>query len=102
LVRAGNWEVDELLQRYPDRDDRLYVLAQRFNDLGLAGGAPRLGQAALTAASIDAPQDAPAALRRAAYPRPFAELSSSAAERYGLDPLLLESTLRESSQFDAF
>jgi peptidoglycan lytic transglycosylase len=102
LVREGNWEVDEVLQRYPDRPDRLYVLAQRFADLGLAGAATRLGQAALGATSIESPVDAPAGLRQVAYPRPFEELTQSTADRYGLDPLLLESTLREASQFDAF
>ena len=83
LFREGNWEADELLQRYPDRADRLYVLARRFADLGLAGGATRLGQAAVTAASIQAPQDAPAALLKTGFPRPFANLSDAAAARYG-------------------
>ncbi|HEY3058544.1 MAG TPA: tetratricopeptide repeat protein [Chloroflexota bacterium] len=102
LVREGNWEVDEVLQRYPDRADRLYVLAQRFADLGLAGAATRLGQTALTAAGIESPNDAPAALRQVAYPRPFADLTQQTAERYGLDALLLETTLRDASQFDTF
>ncbi len=102
LIREANWEVDELLQRYPDRADRLTALAQRFRDLGLVSAATRLGDAAMTAASIEAPQDAPAALRQLAYPRPFAELDDSVADRYGLDPLLLESTAREATQFDAW
>ena len=102
LFREGNWEADELLQRYPDRADRLYVLARRFADLGLAGGATRLGQAAVTAASIQAPQDAPAALLKTAFPRPFANLSDAAAARYGLDALLLDSTFRDASRFDAW
>ncbi len=102
LVREGNWEVDEVLQRYPDRADRLYVLAERFADLGLGGAATRLGQAAVSAAGIESPSDAPAALRQVAYPRPFADLTQRTSERYGLDPLLLETTLREASQFDPF
>jgi len=100
LWRAGNWEADELLQRYPDRADRLYALARRFADLGLAGGATKLGQAAYSAASIQTPQDAPAALLKVAYPRPFANLTDAAATRYGVDQLLLESILRDASQFD--
>jgi soluble lytic murein transglycosylase len=102
LVREANWEADELLQRYPDRADRLTALAQRFRDLGLVNAATRLGDAAMTAASIDAPQDAPRALRELAYPRPFAELDDSIAGRYGLDPLLLDSTVREATRFDAW
>ncbi|HEV7662029.1 MAG TPA: transglycosylase SLT domain-containing protein, partial [Chloroflexota bacterium] len=100
LFRQGSWEADELLQRYPDRADRLYVLARRFANLGLTGGAARLGQAAYTAAAIQAPQDAPPALRKIAYPRPFASLTDGVAERYGVDPLLIESTLRSASEFD--
>jgi soluble lytic murein transglycosylase len=102
LFREGNWEADELIQRYPDRTDRLYVLARRFADLGLAGGATRLGQAAYSAASIQTPQDAPPALRKVAFPRPFANLTDTAASRYGVDQLLLESTLRTASHFDAW
>ncbi|MDQ3811893.1 MAG: tetratricopeptide repeat protein, partial [Chloroflexota bacterium] len=102
LLRQGNWEADELLQRYADRPDRLYILASRFGELGLAGASTRLGQAALAAASLESPLDAPPGLRRLAYPRPFFELTQSRAERYGLDPLLLEATLREASRFDAW
>ena len=102
LYREGNWEADELLTRYPDRADRLYALAQRFRQLGLFGGATQLGQAAYAAASIQSPQTAPAALLTAAYPRPFANLGDEAANRYGIDPLLLDASLREASQFDAW
>ena len=102
LFREGNWEADELLQRYPDRADRLYVLARRFADLGLAGGATRLGEAAYSAASIQTPQDAPAALLKVAFPRPFADLTDAASARYGVDQLLLEATFRDASQFDAW
>ena len=102
LFREGNWEADELLQRYPDRADRLYVLARRFADLGLVGGATRLGEAAYSAASIQTPRDAPAALLKVAFPRPFSDLTEAASARYGIDPLLLESTLRDASQFDAW
>jgi soluble lytic murein transglycosylase len=102
LFREGNWEADELLQRYPDRTDRLYVLARRFAALGLQGGATRLGQAAYNAASIQTPQDAPPALRKAAFPRPFADLTDAAGIRYGVDQLLLESTLHAASRFDAW
>lgn len=100
LVREGNWETDELLQRYPDRADRLYALARRFAELGLAGGATRLGQAAYNTASIQSPWDAPAALLKMAFPRPYSNLTDAAASRYGIDPLLLESTFRDASQFD--
>jgi soluble lytic murein transglycosylase len=102
LYREGNWEADELLTRYADRTDRLYALSERFAELGLAGGASLLGQAAYTAASIQSPQTAPAALLIAAYPRPFANLSDDAAGRYRIDPLLIEATLRDASQFDAW
>jgi soluble lytic murein transglycosylase len=102
LYREGNWEADELLTRYPDRTDRLYALSRRFAELGLAGGATQFGQAAYTAASIQSPQSAPAALLMAAYPRPFANLSDDAADRYGIDPLLLDASLRDASQFDAW
>lgn len=100
LFREGNWEADELLQRYPDRADRLYVLSRRFAELGLAGGATRLGEAAYAAASIQTPQDAPAALLKVAFPRPFADLTDAASTRYGVDQLLLEATFRDTSQFD--
>ena len=86
----------------PDRADRLYVLARRFADLGLAGGATQLGQAAYAAASIQTPQDAPAALLKVAFPRPFADLTDAASVRYGVDQLLLEATFRDASQFDAW
>jgi tetratricopeptide (TPR) repeat protein len=102
LFRQGNWEADELLQRFSDRADRLYVLARRFAELGLVGGATRLGQTAYRAASIQAPQDAPLALLKVAFPRPFATLTDSAAVRYGVDQLLLDATFREASQFDAW
>jgi soluble lytic murein transglycosylase len=102
LFREGNWEADELLQRYPDRADRLYALARAFSDLGLAGGATRLGQAAYAAASIQTPQDAPSALLKMAFPRPFSNLTDAASVRYGIDQLLLESTFRDASQFDAW
>ncbi|MGI9148811.1 MAG: tetratricopeptide repeat protein [Chloroflexota bacterium] len=102
LFRQGNWQADELLQRYPDRADSLYVLARRFAELGLDGGATRLGQAAYKAASIQSPDAAPAALLEIAFPRPYSNLTDTAAERYGVDPLLLESTFRDGSQFDAW
>src|SRR5258708_39867369 len=70
LIREGNWEADELLHRYSDRADRLYVLSGRFADLGLAGGATRLGRAAYAAASIPAPQDAPTARLKGPFPLP--------------------------------
>src|SRR5207249_11741553 len=101
LYRQGNWEADELLMRYPDRADRLYVLSRRFADLGLFSGATRLGQAAYAAASIKSPREAPAALQKAAFPRPYANLTDAASIRYGIDQLLLEATLRDASQFDA-
>lgn len=102
LYREGNWEADALLTRYPDRADRLYALSREFADLGLYGGATQLGQAAYAAASNQSPRSAPLALLRAAYPRPFANLSDDAASRYGIDALLLDATLRDASQFDAW
>jgi soluble lytic murein transglycosylase len=102
LFREGNWDADELLQRYPDRADRLYVLARGFDQLGLVGGATQLGEAAYSATSVQNPRDAPAALLKIAFPRPFAPLTDAVAGRYGLDPLLLDSTLRDASQFDAW
>jgi soluble lytic murein transglycosylase len=102
LFRQGNWQADELLQRYSDRADRLYILSRRFADLGLAGGATRLGEAAYSAASIQTPRDAPLALLKVAFPRPFADLTDAASARYGVDPLLLEATFRDASQFDAW
>jgi soluble lytic murein transglycosylase len=102
LYRQGNWEADELLQRNADRPDRLYSLSRRFADLGLVGGSTRLGRAAYTAASLQTPQDAPRALLQLAYPRPFVQLSDSASARYGIDPLMLDATLHDASQFDAW
>src|SRR5207249_11250947 len=61
-----------------------------------------LGQAAYTAASIQTPQEAPPALRKVAFPRPFANLTDATASRYGVDQLLLESTLHAASHFDAW
>jgi TolA-binding protein len=66
LFREANWEADELLQRYPDRPDRLYALGRDFTDLDLAGGATRLAQAAYAAAAIQTPSEAPRALRQLA------------------------------------
>jgi soluble lytic murein transglycosylase len=102
LYRQGGWEAEELAQRHPDRADRLYWLAREFATLGLPGGAARLGQAALAAAGVQSPLDAPAALRKAAYPRPFARMVDGVAARYGLDPLLLDASFREASEFDAW
>ena len=102
LYREGNWEAEELITRYPNRTDRLYALSQRFADLGLFGGAAQLGQAAYTAASSQSPESAPAALLRAAYPRPFANLTDAAGARYGIDPFLLDATLHDASAFDAW
>src|SRR5260370_17926758 len=96
------WEAGELLPRYPDRADPLYVLSHRFADLGLAGGATRLGQAAYAAASIQSLLDAPAALLKASFPRPFANLSDTASARYGVDQLLLGASFRHPSHFDAW
>src|SRR5207302_7752901 len=42
------------------------------------------------------------ALRTIAYPRPEQNLADAAHDRYGIDPLLLESTLHDASQFDAW
>jgi peptidoglycan lytic transglycosylase len=100
LFREGNWDADELLTRYPDRTDRLYALSRRFADLGLSGAATQLGQAAYAAASVQSAGAAPIALLSAAYPRPFANLSNETADRYGIDPLLLDATFREASQFN--
>ncbi|HET6318785.1 MAG TPA: transglycosylase SLT domain-containing protein, partial [Chloroflexota bacterium] len=102
LLREADWEADELLQRYSDRADRLTAFALRFRDLGLVSASARLGEAAMSAASIDSPDQAPRALRQLAYPRPFAELDNAEADRYGLDPLLLDSILREATKFDAW
>jgi soluble lytic murein transglycosylase len=102
LQREGNWEADDALQRNQDRTDRLYVLARRFAALGLGGGATRLGEAAYAAASIQSPKEAPAALRKAAFPRPYANLSDQVAARYGIDPLLIDATFLNASQFDPF
>ncbi len=100
LYREGNWEADELLTRYPDRADRLYALGRDFAEIGLTGGATQLGEAAFNAASLQSPLGAPAALLKAAFPRPFSNLSDAAAARYHIDPLLLDATLRDASQFD--
>ena len=102
LFREGNWEADELITRYPDRADRLYALSQDFAQLGLFGGAAQLGKAAYSAASIQSPPQAPMGLLQAAYPRPFANLSDADAKQYGIDPLLLDATIREASDFDAW
>jgi tetratricopeptide (TPR) repeat protein len=102
LFREANWEADELVTRYSDRTDRLYVLSRRFAELGLFGAAAQLGQAAYTAASVQTPQSAPAALLKAAFPRPFENLSDAAGQRYGIDPLLLDATFHDASQFDAW
>jgi soluble lytic murein transglycosylase len=102
LYREANWEAGELLTRYTDRADRLYALSRELSGLGLFGAAAQLGQAAYSAASVQSPQIAPAALLKVAYPRPFANLTDADASRYGIDPLLLEATFRDSSQFDAW
>ncbi|MBV9171852.1 MAG: transglycosylase SLT domain-containing protein, partial [Chloroflexi bacterium] len=102
VFREANWEADDLLQRYPDRPDRLYALTREFTDLDLFGGATRLGQAAYAATGVQTPTDAPRALLQVAYPRPFANVTNAAGDRYGLNPLFLESTLREATQFDAW
>lgn len=102
LAREAGWEADELTQRYADRTDRLYVLARRFNELGLAGAGARLGQAALAAAGAQTLEDAPIALRKLAYPRPFFDLVSGAEARYGLDPLLLDAWFAQASGFDVW
>ena len=39
---------------------------------------------------------------KTAFPRPFANLTDAAAEKYGLDPMLLEATFEDASQFDAY
>ena len=102
LFREGNWEADELLTRYSDRADRLFALSQDFSELGLFGGAAQLGQGAYSAASVQSPTRAPAALLQAAYPRPFSNLSAADAKRYGFDALLLDATVHDASDFDAW
>ena len=101
LFREGSWQADELVTRYSDRADRLYALSQDFARVGLFGGSAQLGQAAYSAASIDSPVQAPLALLQLAYPRPFANLADADARRYGIDPLLLDATVRQASDFDA-
>jgi hypothetical protein len=41
-------------------------------------------------------------LLKAAFPRPFANLSDAASVRYGVDQLLLDASFRDASQFDAW
>jgi soluble lytic murein transglycosylase len=90
---------DHLTVAWSDPLD-LAQLALFFKDQGAHGLAARaaLRLAGLwTEGSID---DAPAALRRLAFPLAYADLLSSEAEAFGLDPLLLAALVRQESLFE--
>jgi soluble lytic murein transglycosylase len=86
--------------RYTKEPWALAALALAFRD----AGANRLSilsaeQLAALSPAGDA-QGTPAALRRLAYPLPFAELIQQDASKQGLDPLLVAAVIRQESRFE--
>jgi len=89
-VRAAAWD-DPLA---------LAQLAFYFREQGFHGLAAR---SALRLARLwpeGGIHDAPLALRRLAYPLPYADLISAAAQEHNLDPLLLAALIRQESLFE--
>ena len=89
-LRAAAW--DEPLT--------LAQLAVYFTDKGLPGLAARCAARLAGLWPDGTLYTAPAELRRLAYPLPYADLLSAAAQKYDLDPLLLAALVRQESLFE--
>lgn len=89
-VRAAAW--DDPLALAP--------LALFFHDQGLYGLAARCAARLAGLWPGGSLDDAPVAVRRLAYPLPYADLLSAQAQAYALDPLLLAALIRQESLFE--
>jgi soluble lytic murein transglycosylase len=89
-LRAAAW--DEPLA--------LAQLAVYFTDKGLPGLAARCAARLAGLWPDGTIYTAPGQLRRLAYPLPYADLLSAAAQKYDLDPLLLAALVRQESLFE--
>jgi len=89
-VRAAAW--DDPLALAP--------LALFFHDQGLHGLAARCAARLAGLWPGGSLYDAPLAVRRLAYPLPYADLLSAQAQAYALDPLLLAALIRQESLFE--
>jgi soluble lytic murein transglycosylase len=78
----------------------LAQLSVYFTDKGLPGLAARCAARLAGLWPEGTIYTAPGALRRVAYPLPYADLLSAAAQKYDLDPLLLAALVRQESLFE--
>ncbi len=77
----------------------LYSLAEQFAEAGEFTASARAGSALLRVLEVSWP-DAPAAIVKLAYPRPWSELTAQVEGRNDVDPLLLMALIRRESFYD--
>lgn len=100
LVDHARAELGQL--RYALTYDPLanYQLAVAFRDMGLYRSSIIAAATLIRLSPAETPLDAPEFLARLAYPAYYRDLIVAAADRFGLDPLLLLSMIRQESLFE--
>ncbi len=106
LWQLGLWEeakreLEAVRQDYADNALFSYQLALYFRDLGLYRSSILAAETVLRL-SGESVFDVPLFLGRLAYPTYYADLVLPLADKYGYDPLLQFSLLRQESLFESF
>lgn len=105
LVRVGSWnaaqdEFVELRQKYAKDPVALYELAMFLRNNGMFYPSISVAMDIASLSPLRGLQGTPKFLQKLAYPMPFSELLLAESRRYGFDPLLLASLIRQESYFD--
>jgi soluble lytic murein transglycosylase len=96
---AANTEFADLVETYREDGLASYQLAVYLRSIGAYYNAIVAGANIIRAARVGT-LDAPPYIARMRYPAYYADLVSTAAERYGFDPLLLLALIRHESLFN--
>ncbi|HLH25175.1 MAG TPA: transglycosylase SLT domain-containing protein [Chloroflexota bacterium] len=99
LRAEAGWEFDDLRDRFAGDPARLYTLGVALRDLGADNAAMLTGERLRTASGAASLYDLPRAVRALLYPAPYADLITTQAARFNVDPFLFLALLRQESSF---
>ena len=93
-------EIKQATGQYANDGRSLFALADTLNKSGMTREALAAAYQVLMISPAPNAYQSPKLLQRLVYPFPYRDLITAAAGKYGVDPLLLVSLIRQESAFD--
>lgn len=93
-------EIKQAMSQYADDGRSLYALADVLSQAGLTSQSMAAAYRLLLISPAPNSYQSPVFLQRLVYPFPFHDLIVQSSRKYGVDPLLLVSLIRQESAFD--